>query len=72
METRSRIKGNAVPFALDAIRLSYQKNEKLENAQDLEAAVNKLFGLLQNPSAYNAPMFAAQLQKVKTLLPAAK
>lgn len=59
-------------FALDAIRVAYQKNEKLDNAQDLQAAVNKLFDLLQNPSAYNAPMFAAQMQKVKTLLPGAK
>ena len=59
-------------MALDAIWLAYQKNEKVGNEPELRAAINRLFDLLQNPSAYNAPMFAAQMQKVKTLLPGVK
>jgi len=60
-------------MALYAISTAYEKNEKIANEADLKAAINRLFDLLQqNPSAYNAPTFAAQLQKVKTLLPGAK
>jgi len=59
-------------MAIDAICLAYQKNEKIENQAELRAAINRLFDLLQNPSMYNAPMFAAQMQKVKALLPGAK
>jgi hypothetical protein len=59
-------------FAIDAIWLAYQKNEKAGNEQELRAAINRLFDLLQNPSAYNAPMFAAQLQKIRALLPGVK
>jgi hypothetical protein len=59
-------------FAIDAIWLAYQKNEKVGNEPELRAAINRLFDLLQNPSAYNAPMFVAQMQKVKTLLPGVK
>jgi hypothetical protein len=56
-------------MALDSISLAYQKNEKSGNEQELRAAINRLFDQVQNPSAYNAPMFAAQMQKVKKLLP---
>jgi hypothetical protein len=60
-------------FAIDAIWLAYQKNEKVDNQAELRAAINRLFDLLQqSPSLYNAPNYAAQLQKVKALLPAAK
>jgi hypothetical protein len=59
-------------MALDAICLAYQKNEKIENEPELRAAINQLFDQLQNASAYNAPTFAAQMQKVRTLLPGVK
>jgi len=59
-------------MALDAISLAYQKNEKIGNDQELQAAIKRLFDQLQNASAYNAPMFAAQMQKVRTLLPGVK
>jgi len=59
-------------MALDAISLAYQKNEKIGNEQELQAAIKRLFDQLQNASAYNAPMFAAQMQKVRTLLPGVK
>lgn len=59
-------------MALDAISLTYEKNEQIGNNQELRAAINRLFDQLQKPSAYNAPMFAAQMEKIKTLLPRAK
>lgn len=59
-------------MALDAICLAYQKNEKIGNDQELRAAINRLFDQLQNASAYNAPMFAAQMEKIRTLLPGTK
>jgi hypothetical protein len=59
-------------MALDAISLAYQRNEKIGNEPELQAAIKRLFDQLQNASAYNAPMFAAQMQKVKELLPGAK
>jgi hypothetical protein len=59
-------------MAIDAIYVAYQKNENIGNAPELRAAINRLFDQLQNPSAYNAPMFAAQMQKVKMLLPGVK
>ncbi|MBV8050706.1 MAG: hypothetical protein JOZ80_05925 [Acidobacteriaceae bacterium] len=59
-------------MAIDAISLAYQKNEKVDNQAELRAAINRLFDLLQNPSLYNAPNYAAQLQKVKALLPAGR
>jgi hypothetical protein len=59
-------------MALDAISLAYQKNEKTGNEPELRAAITRLFDQLQNPSVYNAPMFAAQMQKVKSLLPGVK
>jgi hypothetical protein len=59
-------------MAIDSIYVAYQKNEKIGNDPELRAAINRLFDQLQNPSAYNAPMFAAQMQKVRTLLPGVK
>ena len=56
-------------MALDSLSLAYSRNEKVANQQDLRAAIDNLFQQLQSPSAYNAPRFAAQMQKVGTLLP---
>ncbi|HLK34368.1 MAG TPA: hypothetical protein VKT29_14840, partial [Terriglobales bacterium] len=56
-------------MALDSLVLAYQQNEKIGNQPELRAAIDHLFQQLNNPSAYNAPMFAVQLQKVRTLLP---
>jgi hypothetical protein len=56
-------------MALDSLAISYGKNAKGANQQDIRAAINRLFKELQNPSAYNAPQFAAQLQKIRALLP---
>jgi hypothetical protein len=56
-------------MALDSLSLAYAKNEQLANQTELRAAINDLFQQLDNPSAYNAPRFAIQMQKVATLLP---
>jgi hypothetical protein len=55
-------------MALDSLALAYQRNEKTANP-DLRAAIDKLFEQFNNPSAYNAPMFAAEMQKLRLLLP---
>lgn len=59
-------------MALDSLFLAYSKNENPPNAQDFRAAVNGLYQQLDNPSAYNAPRFAMQMQKVATLVPRAQ
>jgi hypothetical protein len=56
-------------MALDSLSIGYGKNAKAANHQEMRTAINRLFQELQNPSAYNAPQFAAQLQKIRTLLP---
>jgi hypothetical protein len=56
-------------MALDSLSLAYSRNQKFANQQELRAAIDNLFQQLVNPSAYNAPRFAAQMQKVGALLP---
>jgi len=56
-------------MALDSLSLAYAKNEQTANQVELRAAITDLFQQLDNPSAYNAPRFAMQLQKVATLVP---
>ena len=54
-------------MALDSLALAYEKNEQLANQAQLHAAINELFQQLGNPSAYNAPKFAQQMQRVAKL-----
>jgi hypothetical protein len=49
--------------------LAYVKNEHPANEAQLRAAVNDLFQQLDNPSAYNAPRFAMQMERVAALVP---
>lgn len=56
-------------MALDSLVIAYQNNDKVGNASELRAAIDRLFQQLNNPSTYNAPTFATQMQKVKALLP---
>jgi hypothetical protein len=56
-------------MALDSLSIAYQKNEKIANQPELSAAIDRLFQQFNNPSAYNAPVFAAEMQKLKVLLP---
>jgi Cytochrome c554 and c-prime len=56
-------------MALDSLSLVYVKNEHIANEAELRAAVNDLFQQLDNPSAYNAPRFAMQMERVAALVP---
>jgi cytochrome c554/c'-like protein len=56
-------------MALDSLSVAYIKNEQLTDQAALRTAINDLFQQLDNPSAYNAPRFAIQMQKVAALVP---
>jgi hypothetical protein len=58
-------------MALDSLFAVYKQNVSVPNERDLRTAIDQLFQLLDNPSAYDAPRFAAQMQKVGALLPRA-
>jgi len=55
-------------FALDSLFRAYSQNEKPGNSAELRTAIDGLFALLQDPSAYSAPRFAAQMKKVSEIL----
>lgn len=59
-------------MALDSLFLAYVKNAQLADQAELRAAIDGLFQQLGNPSAYNAPRFAMQMQKVAKLVPRAQ
>jgi len=59
-------------MALDSLSLAYVKNEQVANQTELRTAIDALFQQLGNPSAYNAPRFAEQMQKVAKLVPRAQ
>jgi hypothetical protein len=56
-------------MALDSLSLAYVKNEHIANETELRAAITDLFQQLDNPSAYNAPRFAMQMEKIAALVP---
>lgn len=51
-------------MTLDSLFRAYNQNEKPANGTELRAAIDGLFALLQDPSAYSAPRFAAQMKSV--------
>jgi hypothetical protein len=55
-------------MTLDSLFRAYSQSTKPANANDLRAAIDALFSLLQDPSAYSAPRFAAQMQKVSQIV----
>jgi len=55
-------------MALDSLFIAYSKDAKPSNAADVRAAINELFQLLDNPSAYDADKFAAALRRLRALL----
>lgn len=55
-------------MALNSLFLSYSRNVKMASETDLRAAIGGLYQQLQNPSAYDAYQFSAQLHKVNALL----
>ena len=56
-------------MALDSLYISYSKEGGQSPA--VRGAIDGLFKLLQNPSAYNAPQFRAQMERVRSELSAA-
>ncbi|HVA72881.1 MAG TPA: multiheme c-type cytochrome [Candidatus Limnocylindrales bacterium] len=55
-------------MALNSLFLAYSRNVKMAGETDLRAAIGGLYQQLQNPSAYDAYQFSAQLHKVNALL----
>jgi hypothetical protein len=56
-------------MTLDSLFRAYNQNVKPANGPELRAAIDGLFALLQqDPSAYSAPRFAAQMQKVSEVM----
>ena len=55
-------------MTLDSLFRAYNQNEKLANSAELRAAIDGLFALLQDPSAYSAPRFAAQMKKLSEIV----
>jgi hypothetical protein len=51
-------------MTLDTLFRAYNQNVKPANGTELRLAIDGLFALVQDPSAYSAPRFAAQMQKV--------
>jgi hypothetical protein len=55
-------------MTLDSLFRAYDQNVKPPNTSELRAGIDGLFQQLQDPSAYSAPRFTAQMQKVSDLL----
>jgi len=55
-------------FTLDSLFRAYNQNEKPANSTEVRAALDGLFAQLQDPSAYSAPRFAAQMQRVSEVI----
>jgi Cytochrome c554 and c-prime len=59
-------------MSLDSLFGVYQQHAENPEATAIKAAIGGLFQQLDDPSAYNAPRFAAQMQKVSEFLSAEK
>ena len=59
-------------MSLDSLFTVYKQNAKSLDETEIKGAIGGLFQQLDDPSAYNAPRFAAQMQKVSALLSAEK
>lgn len=55
-------------MSLDSLSVAYKQNSKSTIDPALHESIQGLFQQLDNPSAYNAPRFAAQMQKVSAVL----
>jgi hypothetical protein len=55
-------------MSLDSLFNAYQQNIRSANDGDIQAAISGLLQQFNNPSAYSAPRFAAQMQKVQSAL----
>jgi hypothetical protein len=59
-------------MSLDSLFTVYKQNAKSVDETAMKAAIGGLFQQLDDPSAYSAPRFAAQMQRVSALLSAEK
>ena len=55
-------------MAMDSLYIAYSKDAKPGNAGEVRSSINALFQQLENPSAYNADLFAASLRRIRTQL----
>jgi hypothetical protein len=55
-------------MTLDSLFRSYSLGAKAANGGELRAAIDGLFAQLQDPSAYSAPRFAAQMQRISEIV----
>jgi hypothetical protein len=55
-------------MAIDSLYISYSKEAKPANAEQVRDAINGLFQQLENPSAYNADQFASALRRIHAML----
>jgi hypothetical protein len=55
-------------MSLDSLYVAYKQNSKSANDAEIKEALNGLLQQVDNPSAYNAPHFAAQMQKLNSAL----
>ena len=59
-------------MALDSLDVALCEESAARRARSCRSSIDGLFKQLNNPSAYNAPQFAAQLQKVRAQLPSGR
>jgi hypothetical protein len=55
-------------MSLDSLFDAYRRNSRLADDSEIQTAIAGLFQQFNNPSAYSAPRFAAQMQKVQSAL----
>jgi cytochrome c554/c'-like protein len=55
-------------MAIQSLYVAYDRNEKIQNSEQLRAAIGGLFQELQNPSSYDPARFAARMRQVNALL----
>jgi hypothetical protein len=55
-------------MAIQSLFVAYDRNEKVQNAQQVRAAISGLFDQLQAPSNYDSTRFSRQMHEVNALL----
>jgi hypothetical protein len=55
-------------MAIQSLFVAYDRNEKMQNAQEVRAAISGLFDQLQVPSNYDPTRFSRQMHEVNALL----
>lgn len=55
-------------MAIDSLYTEMAANGAAGNAGEMRAAINRLFQQVENPSAYNAPRFAAEMKRLRGIL----